>query len=291
MHARDWSLLGEGNANIVVEYVGGSGVYANKVLRLAKQTRQDPALLEGYKKAIAQHLFGPELLPCSELVAVSRRFLQDLAEQIRPDRDPARLHKDLCLGATTGVLMDNLAKPLVAVEIKLTLQPKWGFSPYPKSCRFCLHSRLRADGPSHYCPLLLFSKNLPEIQQSIAALVETPRNNLRVFERGSRVYPDSLATAHVLKALPQVLLSSGVLDQIQKRQIEFHDDVAELAKLAQAFSSDDIDDYVLGNIGAILTEQTSSDPRWRIGRFLVSLTLKDLSLMRRTKPALHQWSR
>ena len=86
----------------------------------------------------------------------------------------------------------------------IELKPKAGLLPAgkplseaaPNVCRFCLYADLKAQraavaaakeagtsvGVAHYCPLDLYSADEGRVQRACEKLVQTPRNNVRVFK-------------------------------------------------------------------------------------------------------------
>ncbi|KAI9096170.1 inositol-pentakisphosphate 2-kinase [Phlyctochytrium arcticum] len=84
----------------------------------------------------------------------------------------------------------------IAVEIK----PKWGFLPVSKAinssnhvkystCRYCMHQHLKAANradleANEFCPLELYSGDVPRIYQSLQNLLVNPQKNLKIFLDG-----------------------------------------------------------------------------------------------------------
>jgi Inositol-pentakisphosphate 2-kinase len=268
----DWSYLGEGNANLVVFYSGSNPSFIGKCLRLTKLesalTTQES--LKYHQEAV-KLLFGKEYLAEASVVNISKQFLQTLSIQIVSSRPQKRLFQNLNLNSTEAILMTNLS---YQQEVSIEIKPKWGFSPYRKSCRFCLHQKLRSSldekyQPSKYCPLDLFSKNPLRVQQAIKSLFETPQNNFKVHS--NTLLLDQISLSQLLAL---VLDQSNVLEKLKNLQIEYHENVKsfEIEK-----SCSEHDKYSAANLQDTITN-TSNDKDIRLARLMLSISLKDLSL-------------
>lgn len=79
--------------------------------------------------------------------------------------------------------------------------------------------------------------------------------------------------------ISMIILESKILNRIAIEQEKFHDDVFEIAKLAENLEID-VDSFLLENLAKICSSETEeSTPEIRVARFLLSMTLKDLSIM------------
>ena len=117
-------------------------------------------------------------------------------------RPPERQDKDVYLPAAL-LMADNchLARrgpgPVLSVEVKC----KKGFMDAELAaeqlCNFCLKQRYTVrrggggGGLSGYCPLELFSGDPRRMAAAAAQLMETPRNNLRVFADGQLTHGEA----------------------------------------------------------------------------------------------------
>ncbi|KAG0224967.1 Inositol-pentakisphosphate 2-kinase [Actinomortierella wolfii] len=175
-----WRYKAEGNANLVVQYIGPDPRFFATVMRLRKSDRilqpnlaredirlhaQAESAVKDLSKEITFQskvmgmLLGDEFIEHPILVSVPRWFLEGLATAIEPARPHHRLQKGIDLTRETGFLsLDHTrfiqsvpSNPTVAVELK----PKWGYMPSPhfipdsavikrKKCRFCMYQYLKA---------------------------------------------------------------------------------------------------------------------------------------------------
>ncbi|KAG0288827.1 Inositol-pentakisphosphate 2-kinase [Linnemannia gamsii] len=219
-----WKYRAEGNANIVLQYIGPHSRFRNTVLRLRKADRLDDSRtgLEGtnfgdntltMKNLTKESLFATEVIGLllgqqfvEQLIAVALPpgFLSSLALAMEPSRPESRRQKGIDMAQSVGFLaLDHtrFIKPSpgqsdVAVEIK----PKWGFLTKSaflrknqdikrRKCRFCMyqHQKLKIGqegGLSKYCPIDLFSGTELMVHDALDSLVDTPQNNLRLFVDG-----------------------------------------------------------------------------------------------------------
>jgi hypothetical protein len=239
--------------------------------------------------------------------------------EIQPSRRPDRLKKRINMDQQYALLLDNVfalaAKHngALAVEIK----PKWGFlDPSTKRCRFCIHNiskslSCKSYRRSLYCPQFLFSQDEGKMIHSISSLLKVPNNNLRVYRNGN---PQDDLDDESIRRIVRILHSSQLLPKLAAAQQQYHEDVFELEDLLEKENtsthlsgdvSKDIKDGLLYEVDQLLHFQPSrvilppSSPPVesfengngalpvnrrqelinRISRFLVSLSLKDLSVV------------
>ncbi|KAF9923447.1 Inositol-pentakisphosphate 2-kinase [Linnemannia zychae] len=169
-----WQYRAEGNANIVLQYIGPHSRFRNTVLRLRKADRLDfPRVEQGENS-------GDNTVPLKNLSSESHFASKVIGLLLGPQ--------------FVEQLVDH---PAVAVEIK----PKWGFLTKSafiathqdikrRKCRFCMyqHQKVKTgqEGSlSKYCPIDLFSEAELLVQDALDSLVETPQNNLRLFINGN----------------------------------------------------------------------------------------------------------
>ncbi|TPX62973.1 inositol-pentakisphosphate 2-kinase [Powellomyces hirtus] len=136
-----WSYKGEGNANIVVAYIGPDPLITGCVLRVRKALDEDVRLDEvpvpspftlqyemGFQQHVVAPLVGPEYVGRMQLVNVNPTFLHNLSDSMADARPKARRTKLLDFSQPYAALIADLtyvphlkmASPtkVVAVEIK-----------------------------------------------------------------------------------------------------------------------------------------------------------------------------
>jgi hypothetical protein len=214
-------------------------------------------------------------------VHLDAEFLTQVNDFVKPHRSGER-SKNISSQHLQGLLMDDLTSSEYGKGISFELKPKWGFIPdeYGKTCRFCLHNTLKAQSDkskkSLFCPIKLYSLELPDIYDSLMELKKTPQNNLRIFYNGQLKSvecfcdEDLVGYFHIVSL---ILRKSEILPILQRSQQKYHDKIMELYDHAK--SGRNISD--LKYLDNLLTN-CSSEAEWRIGRYLLSNTLKDISL-------------
>jgi hypothetical protein len=248
-----------------------------------------------FQKCIISTLLGNYLLK-GELFAVSKDQLILLNEKIAFSRRADRLVKGIWLDQEFAILLDDVFSctsiseyDYIAVEIK----PKWGFrDPYTKKCRFCVHDMLKnqteARPRSLYCPLLLFSNDEEKIKQSLTALTKTPINNLKLYRNGHQV--ESIENGVYVDAICKILSTNEILSNISRNQSNFHDNIFELATMVEENPNmerllRDVDDLITNPSKLLSSSPSANDIQYRLARFMVSLSLKDLSIVISLKPS------
>ena len=219
---------------------------------------------------------------------MDQEFLSRLANDIEEYRPDVRRAKKIFITTQTpAILMDNL---IIKDGVSFELKPKWGFldpsTSKSSKCRFCIHNQLKtlmdSSLKSLYCPMDLFSRDLSKVGNALQNLVKTPQNNLRYFKFGQQIANIiDIVQDQELEALSMILASHPILEILGKAQEAFHDDILELAHQYSKENQDDIDLMLIENLESIfqnqeMAQQTLSN---RIARFLISLTLKDLSII------------
>ncbi|KAG0239199.1 inositol-pentakisphosphate 2-kinase [Mortierella sp. GBAus27b] len=176
-----WSYLAEGNANVVLQYIGPDLQYRSTVLRIRKVDRSGKRSRSGsghflgstvdhvvpkenlsteslFSSKVIGPLLGQEYVEQLVMILLPTEFLKALAEAIEPFRPSNRLHKGIDCTRTVGFLAldhtqfvkPSIGQPSIAVEIK----PKWGFLPQSalipagrdikrRKCRFCMHQHYK----------------------------------------------------------------------------------------------------------------------------------------------------
>ncbi|KAF9973212.1 Inositol-pentakisphosphate 2-kinase [Actinomortierella ambigua] len=214
LHVVDhWRYKAEGNANLVLQYIGPDPRFSSTVLRLRKSDRvlqpdlaredtrlhaQSESAVKDLSKEIAYQskvmalLLGDEFVEHPILVSLPRSFLERLAAAVEPTRPHHRLQKGIDLTRETGLLsLDHTrfihshpSNPTIAIELKSSAIKR-------RKCRFCMYRYLKAleakeQELSGYCPIDLFSAQEGLVQYALDALVKTPQNNLRLFIDGEQ---------------------------------------------------------------------------------------------------------
>ncbi|KAF9019223.1 Inositol-pentakisphosphate 2-kinase [Haplosporangium bisporale] len=219
-----WRYRAEGNANLVLQYVGPNPAYATTVLRLRKAERPDatnasesdlrasvpgPATRNNissesqFASQVIGRLLGQEYVEQLIAVQIPQEFIQELAVAIEPSRPVSRRQKGIDHSQKVGFLaldhtrfITSTEHPSVSVEIK----PKWGFLTNSdfvrkdqdikkRKCRFCMYQHHKIlsgieQDLSLYCPIDLFSGQELLVHDALESLVQTPQNNLRLFVEG-----------------------------------------------------------------------------------------------------------
>ncbi|KAI9005355.1 inositol-pentakisphosphate 2-kinase [Gaertneriomyces semiglobifer] len=215
LDARLWLYKGEGNANIVLSYMGKDVNYVGYVLRLSK-VRDDSEGPEPYSLVYARDyhekviapLLGNAYISHMAFVGVSRDFLSSIAEMIGKDRPATRKHKDVDLDQQHAALIPDHTvissgsdpSSETPAVISFEIKPKWGFLPTScrvsqlkrSTCRYCMHQQLKAaqddaHTPNGFCPLDLFSHSPERMRHSLSCLFRNPQNNLKLFVNGRRL--------------------------------------------------------------------------------------------------------
>ncbi|KAI9303313.1 inositol-pentakisphosphate 2-kinase [Cunninghamella echinulata] len=215
--ALDWTYLAEGNANLVLKYIGKDPQLMGRVLRLAKlkttdnkdkQSSQD--FNEQFSKHIIGKLVGPHYISDTIQIQVDESFITLVESNLQENRCIKR-RKDHLQRQPTAFLMKDLTLSFTpngtwTFEIK----PKWGFLPNSKwidkqhqqlkmeKCRFCMHQRLRNkkhdstrknkkdedEMEGYYCPLDLYSGDPHRMKRALRTSLTIPHSYLKLFYNG-----------------------------------------------------------------------------------------------------------
>ncbi|KAG0039735.1 Inositol-pentakisphosphate 2-kinase [Podila clonocystis] len=218
-----WQYRAEGNANLILQYVGPNPAYATTVLRLRKAERLDAtnasksdmgASPSGSTKnnissesqfasQVIGRLLGQEYVEQLIAIQLPQEFIHNLSIAIEPSRPVSRRQKGIDHSQKVGFLALDHTRfilstrhPSVSVEIK----PKWGFltssdfirkdqTIKKRKCRFCMYQHHKIlsgieQDLSQYCPIDFFSGQELLVHDALESLVQTPQNNLRLFVEG-----------------------------------------------------------------------------------------------------------
>ena len=218
LESLDWDYHGEGNANIIFKN------FNYKIaLRLRKVNNDHIVNVESNLKKISnsysleqEQRFKSEILSLylignkkylheSRLVFLSQKFIKKITNsKLDLKRPDIRKTKFVEQKPQFGIVMPFLnffdcAFKLPSINfVSVELKPKWGCLPISQNvnvlkqsvCRFCLHQNLKSSkdfkkAASKYCPLDLYGDCKCKVSHAIAALLETPQNNLKLTVNGS----------------------------------------------------------------------------------------------------------
>ncbi|GBC06743.1 hypothetical protein RclHR1_07000013 [Rhizophagus clarus] len=194
-----WKFKAEGNANITLSYVGENARFSATVLRLRKDNQLDTIIDScSYVNSVMKPLLGDEYVGESILLEIRPEFLKALSKSILKMRSNNRTQKDIDHNQKYALLMsDHTMFPSnISPTLSVELKPKCAFLPSSplienfvklQSCRFCMHKYLKQGHITRYCPLDLFSLEDKRIRKAIDALIDCPRNNLKLFIQGMQI--------------------------------------------------------------------------------------------------------
>lgn len=197
--------MGEGNANLVAA-IKEKGA----VIRFPKSKFNDKCQDTKLKNIckffnhVMRPLLGPAFITPVSIVSVSLEDLQKLREKFRVERPVGRCCKDIHY--PRGILMPDFSSPLpqlasgIGPTLTVELKPKTGYllsanCPHPFLCNFCLKQFYKMEQGtikrfSDYCPLDLFSGNLPRMVRAVQGLLDCPQNNLRILGNGNCLHDE-----------------------------------------------------------------------------------------------------
>ncbi|KAL4208957.1 Inositol-pentakisphosphate 2-kinase [Rhizopus azygosporus] len=288
--ANDWSYVGEGNANIVVRYMGQDVELKRKVLRVKKKqvyTESAAKFSQQFTDKIIARLLGQEYVLPFEIVHVSRKFLIELASHIEPQRPLCRLEKKINCDSTVAILLEDLTESNSIPTLTFELKPKWGFKPrsslirYPKlkqtHCRFCMHSHYRNKHVPDYCPLDLYSRDETRVTKAIEVLT-TCKSLTKTLKISSDLCLNMDDIKHVLK---EIILKDPILSRIQKlqRQLDELDieGIFPIYEKHKPIKNIDIEQWV--KVIDNFEKGHRADMIQRLYEYVLSMTFKDCSLL------------
>ncbi|RIA89624.1 inositol-pentakisphosphate 2-kinase [Glomus cerebriforme] len=200
-----WEFKAEGNANIILSYVGENIRFSATVLRLRKETEFDTTInsqyfTNSYINYAMKPLLGSKYVGESILLEVQPEFLKALSKAILKMRSNKRTQKDIDPNQHYAMLIPDYTKfsnnnPTLSIEFK----PKWAFLPSSpfiensvklQSCHFCMHKYLKrssANEITRYCPLDLFSLEDKRVRKAVEALLACPESYLKLFIQGMQI--------------------------------------------------------------------------------------------------------
>jgi hypothetical protein len=121
----DWNYLNEGNANIVVNYMGDDPKYFRKVARLRKISTSLLSTSTNYifYKKVVLECFGHQYLVDSSIENFSQEELTKISNFIENSRKSERRFKKVDILSTDILISENLFgyDGCIAVEIKVKL--------------------------------------------------------------------------------------------------------------------------------------------------------------------------
>ncbi|KAI8081494.1 inositol-pentakisphosphate 2-kinase [Halteromyces radiatus] len=206
-HIHDWSYLAEGNAHLILTYVGHDINLKGHVLRLVKNHGKD-SYSSHFTIDFSQHvigaLLGSSYIDAMVTVEVTVEFMEALYEKVLPDRLSNNRLDPICTSPSSGFLLKNWTRSFGPHDTwTFEIKPKWGFLPdshlidqkhrYLKKrrCRFCMHQRLRnyqhrtsTTMEKRYCPLDLYSGDPQRMRQALMISLTQPHGYLKLFHNG-----------------------------------------------------------------------------------------------------------
>lgn len=247
---KKWYYRGEGNSYISIslpetrqilriqKIAHPVGVQENAYAFLCKYTKlggrvEVRAKIEEKLNLDYYHLFIRLLGECyvqpATEILLDRQELWEIDRLIEPLRPKNRTKKHLAFAC--GSLLADYAyfpiswdldcfDPAFSIEIK----PKHGWiSPAERTfpmCTFCLNQYIKLKNNevseiSQYCPLDLFSGNIPRMKTAIKNLLNAPQNNLKLFRNGILLYGDKYDEKRKQDALSRMFPGQNV-DRIEK---------------------------------------------------------------------------
>ena len=259
-----------------------------------------------------------QYLPKMELLNLDQCHKKNLAADIQKFSqrgDNPTLMRDeahcLLMDDASYLSSKNNKTPTLAIEIK----PKCGFILDPKiqkSSRFQLQQRLKLKEGSRqeiskYCPLDFYAGDVETFTRSITNLIETPQNNLRAFKDEILVFDHNIAKDiddfsarnqkfleifqdnldknlnsiekissllfDCLKNPLEILLNLQKLDRIGSRK------ALSLLENMQNSDKDQLQEYNGAFWKSIVDNIGSRNPDFDFGKYLISNTFKDCSIM------------
>ncbi|RCI04492.1 hypothetical protein CU098_012072 [Rhizopus stolonifer] len=279
-NSNDWSYLGEGNANIVLKYLGTNDRLIGKVLRVRKEESfqlQNAEFSQQFLKRIVARLLGHDVIVHYEVVQVTYEFLNAMMCSIQ--RPAYRLEKTVNFNSTAALILKDVTQPLT-----IELKPKWGFKPHSqfikhlklkeKHCRFCMHSHFRHLNIGDYCPLDLYSANPSKVKRAIRALLTYPD-----LKKTLKMSMDSMTMDDIEYVLGEILVRDSILKRLQTLQKKLDrldvEGIMPLYNKYQPYKSDIaiwekiVDNYLSGTDGDLQ----------RLYEYVLSMTFKDCSLL------------
>ncbi|KAI9256013.1 inositol-pentakisphosphate 2-kinase [Sporodiniella umbellata] len=276
----DWSFVGEGNANIVLRYLGNEKEWIGKVLRIKKGVKfqlSDAEYSQQFNQRIITRLLGSEFVLQYEIVKVSFEFLKAMMSSIQ--RPEARLDTGVDLGSTAALVLKDLTQ-FMTVELK----PKWGFKPCSEfikhldiktnHCRFCMHSHYRQLDIGDYCPLDLYSSERLRVGGAIRSLLVSAD-----LKKTLKVSVGSRSKEEIEEILTEVFIQDPLLCKLKKLQQSLDSlDIEGILPLYEKYKPDRlsisaweevVQNYIKG----------SSQGLQKIYEYVLSMTFKDCSII------------
>ncbi|TPX49629.1 inositol-pentakisphosphate 2-kinase [Synchytrium endobioticum] len=208
-----WTYRGEGNANIVLSYIGSDHWATGMVLRLEKlrpsHSAPTSAHIVAYARQTSTALLGDRYVDTIALLHVTQHFLTAISTQIQPLRPSKRNSVMLDTTKSVAILMRDHSLfqlperviPVLAttcpMELCLELKLKWAFMPTQpavsaakkQACRFCRMQYLKrchtpTYNPCLFCPLDVFSDNEERMVKGFSDLYLERHTYMKAFVNG-----------------------------------------------------------------------------------------------------------
>ncbi|CAO3610392.1 unnamed protein product [Cunninghamella blakesleeana] len=343
--ASDWVYLAEGNANIVLKYVGKSPKLVGHVLRLSKikSTNKEEELLDHefikqFSQKIIGKLIGQHYINDMIQIQVDESFITTIEKKIHDNRCMKR-RTELLHQPSIGFLMKDMTLNYAPNDTwTFEIKPKWGFLPNSKwidkqhqqlkmeKCRFCMHQRLRNKKNAHeekeedyYCPLDLYSGDPKRMKHAIIASLKKTHSYLKLFYNGEFILQperindlalfnnnnedneegNNMTNDMILSKIANLLVTILLKDTILKRLKHLQQsldaiDIEGIYLFYQRFNyhhfkstydlhfwKNVVENFLIRQSQNSETKGTNldDDSIQRIGEYLLSMTLKDCSIM------------
>ena len=176
--------------------------------------------IEKFVNIILKPILG-DFVSTVSVVKLDKDQMETIRTSVTSFRPLKRLSKNiytpyaLVMNDHCFLVEDDVKYPIIAVEIK----PKQGFLGQQSDnnsqfCNFCKKknylSKTAKDGglKSKYCPLDMFSGNSRRMERAIESLMETPKNNLRIYMDGSLLHDESTTETKKCDAMIKEIFQS-----------------------------------------------------------------------------------
>jgi hypothetical protein len=289
-HWSEWEYKAEGNKNMIFKYNGQNENLRNKLIRVVKE---ENCSKEHYLSLLKIYSLFPLEYQCNFILhEVSSSFLHNLHIKSLDARPLQRLGRSICLDSELALLMDDYSS---FSDLSFEIKPKWAFLPEnSKTCRYCLHQQHKfniknVEQISSFCPLDLFSGKFHRIKKAFEDLFQNPQNNFKIFKGGKEQKNfDELVRDEYCEVLANIFLNDQILFLLKKYQIASHKDIFHLNSILDTNSilKENIDFH--NSIESLrLCIKENSDVDRQLAEFLLSVTLKDLSIFVRDNKRIY----
>ncbi|KAJ3056634.1 Inositol-pentakisphosphate 2-kinase [Rhizophlyctis rosea] len=226
-----WSYKAEGNANVVLTYVGRDSAFFGYVLRLRKEpaapvksSGEDAPHIHSldheyaFQRNVIGVLLGKEYVAEMQPVPMTREFLTAIGKVIDEARPQSRRGRGPDMNQSVAPLLPDhtLMQEVFAANSVLDSSAA---PPPPSAPPTVVALELKVEDDELFCPLDLYSGDVNRVKSALQVLCQTPQNNLRFFLDGAQYPVDNTDT----RARLDLFLSGGfdkILDLIAKILID-----------------------------------------------------------------------